>query len=201
MSLLWLLSWWLSNSTVPPPPDWTEALLDLKALWFFCLHYCSRFVKWSNKRIMPGLVGGDGVWKRWSHTQSQRFGSESWFFYDLFSWLTSQFVRKNNSIVKQHQNNNIHDDDVLINKEGIAAFPRESQWSESNVVCQITAMCGSDLFASHQWVTAPPAGWNTDVRIFKKHCTADLQSCFHVSLLQHTWYNDQLVIRRIKHGD
>lgn len=133
MSLLWLLSWWLSNSTVPPPPDWTEALLDLKALWFFCLHYCSRFVKWSNKRIMPGLVGGDGVWKRWSHTQSQRFGSESWFFYDLFSWLTSQFVRKNNSIVTQRQNNNIHDDDVLINKEGIAAFPRESQWSESNV--------------------------------------------------------------------
>lgn len=71
---------------------------------------------------MPGLVGGDGVWKRWSHTKSQRFGSESWFFYDLFSWLTSQFVRKNDSIVKQHQNNNIHDDDVLINKEGIAAF-------------------------------------------------------------------------------
>ena len=35
VSVVWLLLWRLSNSTVPPPPDWTQALLDLKAQCFF----------------------------------------------------------------------------------------------------------------------------------------------------------------------
>lgn len=150
---------------------------------------------------MPGLVGGDWVWKRWSHTKSQRFGSESWFFYDLFSWLTSQFVRKNDSIVKQHQNNNIHDDDVLINKEGIAAF--HVNHNDQKVMLSVRLQPCVDL------TCLPPISGSQRPLLdeiqtstfLKKHCTADLQSCFHVSLLQHTWYNDQLVIRRIKHGD